>query len=220
MKTQLGVIILCMAILAGCDKKEDTTASHQDHDHDVHAAPAVDTTETPSVSIQTAEASVVRDPVAASPAVPTQLGDAAYPLTPLTWIKGEPTTIAAGKVYVVEFWATWCPPCRESIPHLTQLQKQYKDRGVVFVGISNEEAATVEPFVASMGDRMDYSVAVDSTGAVTNGYMIALGQGSIPTAFVVNAQGRVVWHGHPMDNLDKVLDLVLGDRSKSEREAS
>lgn len=220
MKTQLSVIILCMAMLTGCDKKEDTTASDPDHTHDVRAVPAVRTTETTSVSIQTAEASAVRNPVAASPAVPTKLGDAAYPLTPLTWIKGEPTTIAAGKVYVVEFWATWCPPCRESIPHLTQLQKQYKDQGVVFVGISNEDPATVKPFVASMGDRMDYTVAVDSTGAVTNGYMIALGQGSIPTAFVVNAQGRVVWYGHPMDHIDKVLDIVLGNRSKGEREAS
>ena len=71
-----------------------------------------------------------------------------------------------------------------------------------------------------MGNRMDYTVAVDTAGAVANGYMIALGQGGIPTAFVVNAQGRLVWYGHPMDHLDKVLDRVLEDRSKTESEAS
>jgi thiol-disulfide isomerase/thioredoxin len=117
-------------------------------------------------------------------------------------------TIAPGKVYVVEFWATWCQPCRKSIPHLTELAKKYADR-VVFVGVSNEDVATVKPFVADQGDQMAYNVAVDTAGKVINGYMAAFGQGGIPTAFIVDAAGKVVWLGHPMDNLDEVLDKVL-----------
>jgi thiol-disulfide isomerase/thioredoxin len=143
------------------------------------------------------------------PAVPTKLGDAAYPLTGLTYVKGEPVTITLGKVYVVEFWATWCPPCRTSIPHLTELRKKYEDKGVVFVGVSNEDVPTVKPFVADMGDKMDYNVAVDTAGAVVNGYMMAFQQNGIPTAFVVDAKGRVVWYGHPMGDLDSVIGHVL-----------
>jgi thiol-disulfide isomerase/thioredoxin len=119
-------------------------------------------------------------------------------------------TFSPGKVYVVEFWATWCPPCRKSIPHLTELQEKYKDR-VTFVGVSQEEPGVVKTFVGKQGDSMDYTVAVDTVGSVSKGYMTAFRQGGIPTAFVVDAQGRVVWVGHPMDDLAGVLDQVLAD---------
>jgi len=200
MKTQIGIILLSLAVLAGCGKKDDGTQANQNQEQ-TPSASGVSTPQTVAESgLQTAGAVMA--------AVPTKLGDAAYPLTGLTWVKGSPVTIAPGKVYVVEFWATWCPPCRKSIPHLTELAKKYADR-VVFVGVSNEDVATVKPFVADQGDQMAYNVAVDTAGKVVDGYMAAFGQGGIPTAFVVDAAGKVVWLGHPMDNLDEVLDKVL-----------
>src|SRR6185503_8736219 len=81
------------------------------------------------------------------------LGDVAPELHVTDWLKGEKVDLAAGKdkhVYVIELWATWCPPCRDSSPHLSAMQKKYKDKGVVFVGLSGEEAAEVKPFVARM----------------------------------------------------------------------
>jgi len=176
-----------MLVLAGCGKRDDDTQANDSG----NPAPA------------TSEAA---EAVAA--AVPTRLGDSAYPLVGLTWVKGDPVTIAPGTVYVVEFWATWCPPCRDSIPHLTELQARYGDR-VVFVGVSNEDAATVRPFVAGLGNQMAYTVAVDPAGKVVDGYMRAFGQSGIPTAFVVDAEGRVAWVGHPMGDLEAVLDRVL-----------
>ncbi len=192
MKTRIGIILLSVVVLAGCGKKDDGTQANQNQEQ-TPSAPTVSTPETAA---------------AVAAAVPTKLGDAAYPLTGLTWVKGSPVTIAPGKVYVVEFWATWCPPCRKSIPHLTELAKKYADR-VVFVGVSNEDVATVKPFVADQGDQMAYNVAVDTAGKVVNGYMTAFDQGGIPTAFIVDAAGKVVWLGHPMDNLGDVLDKVL-----------
>ena len=68
-----------------------------------------------------------------------KLGDPAAPLSIKEWVKGKPVDVKDGKnIYVVEFWATWCGPCRTSIPHLTELQKKFKDKGVVFVGVSDE----------------------------------------------------------------------------------
>jgi len=200
MKTQIGIILLSLAVLAGCGKKEGGAQASKNQEQ-TPSAPAVPAPQTAAEMGSQAAATVAA-------AVPTKLGDAAYPLTGLTWVKGSPVTISPGKVYVVEFWATWCPPCRKSIPHLTELAKKYADR-VVFVGVSDEDVATVKPFVANQGDQMDYNVAVDTARKVVDGYMTAFGQDGIPTAFVVNADGKVVWLGHPMDNLGDVLDKVL-----------
>ena len=104
------------------------------------------------------------------------------------------------------------PPCRVSIPHLTQLQKKFKDKGVVFVGVSNEDLATVKPFVERMGEQMNYVVAVDNRNQTSQGYMKAFGVNTIPHAFVTDKEGRVVWHGHPMAGLDGVIEQILSGK--------
>ena len=133
-------------------------------------------------------------------------GEPAAALAVAHWVKGEPVDVSSG-VHVVEFWATWCPPCRTSIPHLTELQEKFKDRGVNIIGVSDEELATVESFVKKMGDKMAYTVAIDA-GATSKGYMGKYGVGGIPHAFVVK-DGEVVWHGHPMDKLDDAIEDAL-----------
>ena len=154
--------------------------------------------------------------VAVPPALPAAvLGDPAAPLKLAEWVKGQPVQLAEGKgktVYVVEFWATWCPPCRASIPHLTQLQKKYKDKGVVFIGISDEKPATVKKFVEQMADKMDYRVALDQDRKTSGGYLEAYDISGIPHAFIVDKEGRVVWNGHPMGGLEAALDQVLAGK--------
>ena len=139
-----------------------------------------------------------------------RIGDPAAALSIKDWAKGKPVNVKDGKnVYVVEFWATWCGPCRTSIPHLTELQKKYKDKGVVFVGISDEKLETVKPFVEKMAEKMDYVVACDDNRKSNEGYMQAYGQGGIPTAFIVGKEGKVLWFGHPMAGLEETLTNVL-----------
>jgi thiol-disulfide isomerase/thioredoxin len=138
------------------------------------------------------------------------LGEPAARLAIKDWAKGKAVDVRDGKaVYVVEFWATWCGPCRVSIPHLSELQKRWKNKGVVIVGVSDEPASTVKPFVEKMGDKMDYLVACDDNRLTYSGYMEAYGFNGIPTAFIVGRDGRVQWTGHPMNGLDKVGFLGL-----------
>ena len=141
--------------------------------------------------------------------ITAELRQEAASLEGLTFVKGDAVTFEKGKVYVVEFWATWCPPCKTSIPHLTEIQKQFKDKGVTVIGVSNESVDTVKPFVEKMGEEMNYTVAVDAEGKIGKGYMTAFKQNGIPTAFIVDAKSNVVWVGHPMDGLDTMLGQIV-----------
>ena len=139
-----------------------------------------------------------------------KLGTAAAALTGLEWLKGEAVTFEAGQVYVVEFWATWCPPCRTSIPHLTKLQEEYKDK-VTIIGVSTDKkksADEVKQFVTDQGEKMEYTVAYESTGDVSKAYSDAFGQRGIPHAFIVDQAGKIAWFGHPA-RLDGVLKEVV-----------
>ena len=143
-----------------------------------------------------------------------ELGEPAAPLEISEWIKGEPVDLVAvkgKKIVVVEFWATWCGPCRVSIPHLTEMQKKYAKRDVIFVGVSDETSAKVKPFVDSMGEKMDYTVALDKEGKTSAGYMERYGVNGIPHAFVVDKEGRIAWQGHPMSGLERVLEQMAAN---------
>lgn len=136
--------------------------------------------------------------------------DSAPPLNVAEWIKGPPVQLEEGKgktVFVVEFWATWCPPCRTSMPHLTEVQEKYKDRGVVIVGVSTEKKETVREFVeGKKKEKIGYRIAVDNNRATWNAYMKAAGAPGIPHAFVIDKDGRIAWRGHPLD--DAFSDVI------------
>jgi thiol-disulfide isomerase/thioredoxin len=150
-----------------------------------------------------------------------KIGDPAPELKVQSWVKGDPIKgYDRGKVYVVELWATWCAPCIETIPRLTQLQRDYKDKGLRVIGVSIWEntpphtigdlpidasdaqanlayLARVKGFVKDMGDKMEYSVAFDGIEGTTSAWMFRTGQSGIPCAYIVNREGKLAWIGHP-----------------------
>lgn len=142
-----------------------------------------------------------------------KVGDAAPALAISNWVQGQPLTgFERGKVYVVEFWATWCGPCRRSIPHLTKLQKQHGD-AVTIIGISGkdrtgESVEKVKAFVDDFGEKMKYTVAFDDERKTRAAYMEAAGQNGIPTAFVVDREGKIAWIGNPLYPQGEI-DLVI-----------
>ena len=149
--------------------------------------------------------------------VTLKIGDPVPKLQTGNWVQGEPVKeFEKDKAYIVEFWATWCGPCRMSIPHLNETYLKYKDKGLVVIGqdCSEPDDDKVAEFVKKMGEKMTYRVALDDKseskkGKMNETWMVAAGQFGIPTAFVVDKQGRLAWIGHPMEMKNEVLDQVL-----------
>lgn len=144
-------------------------------------------------------------------------GDDAPAIKVGTWVKGKPVTkFEPGKVYVMEFWATWCGPCIVGIPHLTELQKEYKDKDVTIVGTAiwqREDSQQgrvdkVRSFVEGQGDKMNYTIAVDDDKWMSDHWMRPAGRGGIPSAFIVGKTGKVEWMGHP-NRMDGALKAVV-----------
>ncbi len=108
------------------------------------------------------------------------LGDVAPPLAVGGWVKGEKVAeFQPGAIYVVEFWSTWCIPCRPCYPHLSELARKYKEIRFVGVDIWESNPERVRPFVDEMGDKMDYSIAIDDVLAMTPGASPVAGTSSI-----------------------------------------
>jgi thiol-disulfide isomerase/thioredoxin len=94
----------------------------------------------------------------------------------------------AGKVVILDFWATWCPPCKAEIPGFIELQKKYGNKGLVVVGVSLDEqgSAAVKPFMKQIG--MDYTVLLGDEKVVRDFGSFE----AIPTTFIIDRKGNVV----------------------------
>lgn len=148
-----------------------------------------------------------------------KIGDPAPALPVTEWLKGEPQSLTQGKgskIFILEFWATWCLPCIQDIPKLTALQKQYRDQGVVIIGITSpgprqQRLSDVKTFIGNRGDDMGYTLAWDQPDAATRNYLETAGAMAIPYRFVIDKEGRIAWHGYSSPDFDRVLtELVAG----------
>jgi thiol-disulfide isomerase/thioredoxin len=149
-----------------------------------------------------------------------KVGDPAPALKATKWLQGsEVTGFAPGKLYVVEFWATWCGPCIVMMPHLSQLQSEYKNKGLTVIGYTakdpNNSAEKVSAFVTKRGPKLGYTFAYADDRDSYEAWMTAADQHGIPCSFVVDQQGKIAYIGHPM-YLDEVLPKVVAGSWKAE----
>jgi thiol-disulfide isomerase/thioredoxin len=110
---------------------------------------------------------------------------------------------------VLDFWATTCPPCRYTIPYLSNIQNDFKSRGVVVIGISAETSATVKKLLPTLDSPVEYAMAIDANRQTSEAYLKGVGWEELPHAFVIDKAGRLVWHGNSTVALEKILGEVL-----------
>jgi len=105
----------------------------------------------------------------------------------LTDLTGKPWSLKSlqGKVVIVNFWATWCPPCRKEMPDLESLYNQFQTQGLVILAISDEDASKVKPFIAERG--FSYTVLLDPGRNVNTLFNIT----RIPKTFIYDRNGKL-----------------------------
>jgi thiol-disulfide isomerase/thioredoxin len=127
-----------------------------------------------------------------SRAAPSAAAARTAPALLLPLLGGGNTAFPQGKVTVVDFWATWCAPCRYSMPRVQQLWSEYKPRGVELYSVdtddpSPERDALVRRFLRE--NRLSFPVALDD-GTASSAFSVA----SLPTMVLVDRKGDVVWN--------------------------
>jgi thiol-disulfide isomerase/thioredoxin len=181
-----------------------------------------------------------KKPEAAKPAIPPaprpvveptlKVGHKAPDLRPEKWVKtgvpeGVPTISAfeSGKVYIVEFWATWCPSCKEALPVLAKLARDHKDLTIVAVASSERKPKKDAPddrlegvrrFVKDHEEIMPYAVLFDGARPMASAFLVPAGRIYLPTAFIIDHTGAIAWIGDPRErSFDNAVTTALRSAS-------
>jgi peroxiredoxin len=119
-------------------------------------------------------------------------------------LTGKSWTLQAqrGKVVVVNFWATWCPPCRKELPDLEALHKRFAAKGLVILGITDEKADVVKPFVARQG--MTYPVLLDPDRKAGKRFRVE----GIPRTLIYGRTGKLAAQAVDMRTMKQFLTLL------------
>ena len=149
------------------------------------------------------------------------IGDPAPRLEVDRWMQGEPLdAFEPGTVYVVEFWATWCQPCRKSLPQMDALARRYAGRGVRVIGVAAAESdgpADLGKFLADA--RLSYAIAYRGRTDMYDTWVRAARGSGLPWVFVIDRSGRLAWWGQPFyDAFDGVVDAVVAGTWNEGRE--
>lgn len=123
------------------------------------------------------------------------------------WLTPNPPqkTDLIGRPYVIEFWASWCPPCQQSVKHMIDLQNRYAKEGLIIMAFAQDSSS--EKVLSYIAQRsINYNVAMD------NGFSSHFAVTQIPTVFIVDHRGQVIWRGFPWDSdFEKMIRKVLDD---------
>jgi len=111
-----------------------------------------------------------------------------------------------GKILVINFWATWCSPCRKEIPEFVALQNQYSAKGLQFIGIAIDEQEPVEEYLAAT--KINYPILIGSVTGIALAHQLGNQIDAVPFTLVVNQQGQII-HQHPGEfSSEQIMEII------------
>jgi thiol-disulfide isomerase/thioredoxin len=111
-----------------------------------------------------------------------------------------------GKILIINFWATWCPPCRKEIPEFIALQKQYSAKGLQFIGIAIDDQDSVREYLVST--KINYPILIAGVTGIALAQHLGNTIDAVPFTIVVNKQGQII-HRHPGEfSSEQIMEVI------------
>jgi thiol-disulfide isomerase/thioredoxin len=121
-----------------------------------------------------------------------------------------------GKILIINFWATWCPPCRKEIPEFIKLQQELGDRGLQFIGIAIEEKASVEKYASFV--KINYPILIGEVTGIALSQKLGNTINALPFTIVVDRKGNIVHHQPGEFSRNQILKVVKPLLKKKKKE--
>ena len=140
--------------------------------------------------------------------LPEQIKPTTLPGFNLADVSGNQHNISEwqGKILVINFWATWCPPCRKEIPEFMALQEQYGDKGLQFIGIAIDDQEPVEEYIATT--KVNYPILIGGVAGIALAHQLGNRVDALPFTLVVNRQGQII-HRQPGEfSREQLMEII------------
>jgi thiol-disulfide isomerase/thioredoxin len=111
-----------------------------------------------------------------------------------------------GKILVINFWATWCPPCKEEIPEFIALQELYADQNLQFLGVAIDDKESVDEYLSFI--NINYPILIAADGGVALAHQLGNISDTVPFTIIVNADGQIIHRHQGEFSKEQIIEII------------